>query len=345
MDQERPTIGITMGDPAGIGAEVIVKALARPELRAAARYVIFGLNELIAYAADKAEINPFWARDHHENVRRYGYDCVVLDYDELSLPRPTEVGPSKAGGIASMGFCLDAIAAIKARKIDAIVTAPISKESWALAGYHFPGHTELLAKSFRAKRVAMMFVAPQIKVALATIHEQLFEIRHGFTIGRVFTPIDLADAALREWFGIEKPKIGVCGLNPHAGEAGRFGDEEKRIIRPAILMASEAGIDVEGPFPADTLFIAENRRKYDCIVAMYHDQGLIPVKMLAFNEAVNVTLGLPIIRTRPDHGTAFDIAHRNRADDGSIAAAIKLAVELVGRRQKNAGAGKKANIE
>jgi 4-phospho-D-threonate 3-dehydrogenase / 4-phospho-D-erythronate 3-dehydrogenase len=345
MSTDRPTIGITMGDPAGIGPEVIVKALARAELRSLAHYVIFGLNELITYAADKAEINPFWIRDHHENVRRYGFDCVVLDYDELALPSPTEGGPSKAGGLASMAFCTDAIAAAKAKKIDAIVTAPISKESWALAGFSFPGHTELLAKNFRCKRVAMMFVAPQIKVVLATIHEQLFEIRHGFTIGRVFTPIDLADQALKQWFGVEKPKIGVCGLNPHAGEAGRFGDEEKRIIRPAILMASEAGIDVDGPFPADTLFIAANRRKYDCIVAMYHDQGLIPVKMLAFNEAVNVTLGLPIIRTSPDHGTAFDIAHRNRADEGSMAAAIKLAVELVGRKQAGGVNKEKPNAQ
>ena len=333
MEQDRPTIGITMGDPAGIGAEVLVKALARPELRLAARYVIFGLNELIAYAADLAEIDAFWVRDHHENVHRYGYDCVVLDYDEFALPGPMEAGPTKAGGAASMAFCTDAIAAAKKNLIDAIVTAPISKESWALAGHAFPGHTELLAKSFRAKRVAMLFVAPQIKVVLATIHEQLFEIRHGFTIGRVFTPIDLADQALREWFGIERPKLGVCGLNPHAGESGRFGDEENRIIRPAILMATEAGIDVEGPFPADTLFIPANRRRYDCIVAMYHDQGLIPVKMLAFNEAVNVTLGLPIIRTSPDHGTAFDIAHRNKADEGSMAAAIKLAIELVSRQR------------
>ncbi len=336
MDEssQKPTIGITMGDPAGIGAEVIIKALARPEIRALARFVIFGLNEQLAYAADDAEINAFWLRDHHENIQRYEQDCVVLDYDELALPLPTEGGPSKVGGQASMTFCEDAIAAAKGKIIDAIVTAPISKESWSLAGYKFPGHTELLAKNFRAKRVAMMFAAPQIRVVLATIHEQLFEIRHGFTIGRVFTPIDLADQALKHWFGVEKPRIGVCGLNPHAGEAGRFGDEEKRIIRPAILMATEAGINVEGPFPADTLFIESNRRRYDCIVAMYHDQGLIPVKMLAFNEAVNLTLGLPIIRTSPDHGTAFDIAHRNRADAGSMAAAIKLAVELV-RRNKS----------
>ncbi len=317
-----------MGDPAGIGAEIIVKALADPELRAAAKYVIFGSNEILSYAADLAEVECFWYRDHHENLRRYELPCVVLDYDEFDRPGPSDKGPSKAGGEASMRFCEDAIAASKAKLIDAIVTAPISKESWGLAGYPFPGHTELLAKRFKAKRVAMMFVAPGLKVVLATIHEQLFDIRNGFCIGTVFTPIDLVDEALRDWFGIAKPRIGVCGVNPHAGEAGRFGDEETRVIAPAILMASEAGIDVHGPFPADTMFLQENRSRFDAIVAMYHDQGLIPVKMLAFHEAVNVTLGLPAIRTSPDHGTAFDIVGRNKANPGSMMAAIRLAVDL-----------------
>ena len=318
-----------MGDPAGIGAEVVIKALAEPQLRAAARYVVFGSNELITYAADLAELDCFWHRDHHENIRRYDQTCVVLDYDEFARPAPTERGSTKAGGHASMAFCTDAIDAAKAGLIDAIVTGPISKQSWRLAGHdRFPGHTELLQKSFRAKRVAMMFVAPQLKVVLATVHEQLFEVRHSFRIGCVFTPIDLAHQALREWFGCEAPRIAVCGLNPHAGESGRFGDEEKRVISPAILMANEVGINVEGPFPADTLFMPTMRNKYDCIVAMYHDQGLIPIKMLAFNEAVNVTLGLPVIRTSPDHGTAFDIVHRNRADPGSMVAAVRLAVDL-----------------
>ncbi len=332
----RPTIGITMGDPAGIGAEIIVKTLSDPALRARARYVIFGSNELMDYEADLAELECFWHRDHHENIRRYAQSCVLLDYDEFGRPGPSERGPSKAGGVASMTFCEDAIAAAKAGLIDAIVTAPISKESWVMAGYRFPGHTELLAKRFAAKRVAMMFVAPQLKVVLATIHEPLFEIRNGFCIGTVFTPIDLADEALREWFGIDKPKIAVCGVNPHAGEAGRFGDEEIRIIAPAILMAGEAGIDVHGPFPADTLFVEDHRRRYDCIVAMYHDQGLIPVKMLAFHEAVNVTLGLPVVRTSPDHGTAFDIVHRGKAHPGSMTAAIELAVDLAIRRAAKA---------
>jgi 4-hydroxythreonine-4-phosphate dehydrogenase len=220
------------------------------------------------------------------------------------------------------------------------VTAPISKASWELAGFgKYAGHTELLAEKFKARNVAMMFVAPQLKVALATIHEALFGIRDKFTIGCVFNPIDLADRALREWFGMESPRIGVAALNPHGGEDGKFGDEESRIITPAIIMAKEAGINVSGPFPADTLFLTALDGKFDCVIAMYHDQGLLPVKLLAWREAVNVTLGLPIIRTSPDHGTAFDIAGKNRADPSSMVAAIRLAVDLT-RKQLAAKARK-----
>ena len=231
-----------------------------------------------------------------------------------------------------MKLLVDAIDDAKSGIIDAMVTAPISKESWRLAGFKYPGHTELLTERCRAKCSAMMLVGGPFKVALATIHEGLFDIRHRFTIGRVFNPIDLANDALKRWFGVEKPKIAVAALNPHAGENGQFGDEEQRIISPAILMAQEAGIDVVGPMPADTLFYLALDGRWDALVAMYHDQGLIPVKTLAFDQAVNVTLGLPIIRTSPDHGTAFDIVGRNAARPDSIIAAIHLACDMV---QKN----------
>lgn len=336
----KPVIGITMGDPCGIGAEIIIKALVGETLCSQARFVIFGLGEQLSYTADSLELEFPFFRDHHEGVRRYPHDVVVLDYDEIDVPAAMKRGASKIGGKASMSFCEDAIEAARGGLIDAIVTAPISKTSWQLAGYKkYPGHTELLAEKFRSRHVAMMFVAPQLKVALATIHEALFEVRHSFTIGCVFNPIDLADQALREYFGIESPRIAVCGLNPHAGEEGRFGDEENRIIMPAILLAKEAGINVSGPFPADTLFLKALDGKFDCVVAMYHDQGLIPIKLLAWREAVNLTLGLPIVRTSPDHGTAFDIAGKNRADPSSMIAAINLAIELT-RRQAAATKGK-----
>jgi len=333
---DRPTIGITMGDPCGIGAEVIVKALTDEGLRRQARYVIFGLSEQLAYTADALETEFAFYRDHHEDIRPYALDLVVLDYDEIPVPATMKRGPSKLGGQASMVFCLDAIEAAKSGLVDSLVTAPISKTSWQLAGHkRYPGHTELLADKCKAKHVAMMFVSPKLKVALATIHQSLMSIRDSLTIGCVFNPIDLADQALRRWFGVAKPKIGVCGLNPHAGEAGQFGDEERRVISPAILMAGETGIDVSGPFPADTLFVRAVEGQYDCVVAMYHDQGLVPVKLLGWKEAVNLTLGLPIIRTSPDHGTAFDIAGKNKADPSSMKAAIQLAIDLANRRNED----------
>ena len=337
MQDDRPIIGITMGDPCGIGAEIIVKALADEALRRRARFVLFAFCEQLAYTADAMEIEFPFHRDRHENIHRYPHDVVALDYDELSAPASMPRGPSKLGGQASMAFCEGAIAAAKAKVIDAIVTAPISKTSWQMAGYKkFPGHTELLADRCKCRHVAMMFHSPQLRVVLATIHEALFEIRNRFTIGCVFNPIDLADQALREWWGIENPRIAVCGVNPHAGEEGQFGDEEARVIAPAILMAHEVGINVHGPFPADTIYLKALQGKYDCVVAMYHDQGLIPVKLLAWREAVNVTLGLPIIRTSPDHGTAFDIAGKYRADASSMAAAINLAIDLAVRSRSAA---------
>ncbi len=329
-----PTIGVTMGDPAGIGAEIIVKALSRPEIRDRARFIIFGLSEQIAYTADMLEQNLSFFRDHHENARRYNLPLVVLDYDEIPLPAKIQRGSTKLGGLVSMRFCEDAIDAVKNGLIDAIVTAPISKTSWRLAGYkRYPGHTELLAERFRVRNVAMMFVAPRLKVVLATIHVPLMEIRNLLTIGCVFNPIDLADQALRDWWKMDNPRIGVAGLNPHAGEEGAFGDEEERIIKPAILLAKESGKNVEGPLPGDTIFLKALEGKFDCVVAMYHDQGLIPVKLLSWKDAVNVTLGLPIIRTSPDHGTAFDIAGKNKADASSMAAAINLAIDLASARK------------
>jgi 4-hydroxy-L-threonine phosphate dehydrogenase PdxA len=178
-----------------------------------------------------------------------------------------------------------------------------------------------------------MFVAGPLKVALATIHEALFEVRHKFTIGCVFEPLDLLDAALKEYFGLENPRIGVAALNPHAGENGQFGDEEQRIISPAILLAQEQGINCLGPFSADTLFLRATRGEFDGVVAMYHDQGMIPVKLLAFREAVNITIGIPIIRTSPAHGTAFDIAGRNLADPSGMKAAITTAVKMAKTRK------------
>jgi 4-phospho-D-threonate 3-dehydrogenase / 4-phospho-D-erythronate 3-dehydrogenase len=331
----RPTIAITMGDPAGIGAEVIVKALADPVLRHRARYVIYGMNELLHYAADLAEFDVFWWRDQYNGrLRSYPHDVVVVDYDQYSMLGSAIRSPSKMGGEASMRFCVDAIESAKRKIVDAVVTAPIAKESWKLAGYNYPGHTELFAHRTSTRRYAMMFAGGPLKVALATVHVPLMGLWNKLNIGAVFQPIELLHQAMVEWFDTPKPRIAVCGVNPHASENGQFGDEEERIVSPAIFMAREQGIDVTGPYPADTVFLRARDGHFDAVVAMYHDQGLIPVKLLAFDQAVNVTLGLPIIRTSPDHGTAFDIVGRNRANPGSMRAALELAIDLAVRRHR-----------
>ena len=328
-----------MGDPRGIGPEIIVKALADADLRRQARFVIYGLNHILTLEADELGVDPYWYRIDRESTRldRPVTEHVVVRDDArfeglLSAPRKA----TQQGGQASKTFVEDAIAdavrpAEHPRHVDAIVTGPISKHAWNLAGFKWPGHTELLQHRTRSKRCVMAFTSPRLRVALATHHEPINALRDVLTIGRVFDPIDLGHHALKD-LGIEEPRIAVTGLNPHAGESGQFGDEETRLIEPAMEMARRLGIEVEGPFPADTIFIDAARGRYDLVVAMYHDQGLIPVKLLARDEAVNWTLGLPIIRTSPDHGTAYDIAGKGQANEGSMRAAIDLAVQLAARQ-------------
>lgn len=328
--QKLPLVGITMGDPCGIGAEVIVKALDDPDIRSLGRFVIYGVDEILIAAAEANRIRPFWFSIPKDKPIRVDSGVVVVDFEEYEAGYWVNPRPTADGGRASLHFLDTAICAAKDGRLDAITTAPIHKTSWKLARCRFPGHTEKLADAFRAKRVTMAFVGGGIRLALASTHISLFELRNRFTIGLVFQPIDLLHEALTKWFGIEHPRIAIAALNPHAGEDGLFGDEERRVIEPALQMARNAGIDVHGPFPADTLFTPARRCNYDGIVAMYHDQGLIPLKMLAFDTAVNFTLGLPIIRTSPDHGTAFDIVGRNEADPGSMKEALRLACQLAG---------------
>lgn len=339
----RPTIAITMGDPAGIGPEVVVKALADPVLRHRARYIVYGMNELLAYAADLAEFDVFWWRDQFNGrLRAYPHDVVVVDYDQYSMLGAAVRSPSKMGGEASMRFCVDAIEAANRKIVDAVVTAPIAKESWKLAGFHYPGHTELFAQRTGARRYAMMFAGGPLKVVLATVHIPLMGLWGKLNIGAVFHPIELMHQALIDWFDIPHPRIAVCGVNPHASENGQFGDEEERIISPAIFMAREQGIDATGPYPPDTIFMKARDGQFDAVVAMYHDQGLIPVKLLGFDQAVNLTLGLPIIRTSPDHGTAFDIVGRNRANPGSMRAAIEMAIDVAVKKRAREESRRKA---
>lgn len=327
-----------MGDPLGIGPEVVVKALADPAIRDLGRFVIYGRSEFLTLAADRAGIDPFWSRvaaDSERATRALTDGVTLLDFpgDESLLsaaPDSTSVGGRLSKQFVDTAI-EDALAPGNApRHIDAVVTAPISKTSWERAGYRWPGHTELFMHRTRAKRCVMTFVGPQLRVALATAHVPIIKLRDLLTIGCVFDPIDIGHESCRR-LGIEEPRIAVCGLNPHAGEGGLFGDEEARVITPAIEMARGHGIDARGPFPADSIFRAAAAGRYDLVVAMYHDQGLIPVKLLEPEDSVNWSAGLPIVRTSPDHGTAFDIAGRDKASPRSMMAAIRLAARLARR--------------
>jgi 4-hydroxythreonine-4-phosphate dehydrogenase len=286
-----PTIAITVGDPSGIGPEIAVKAARDPRVLAACRPVLYG-------PWDDAAVARFPRGVVHAESARAAYQAIV-----------------------------DAASDALAGRVDAMATAPINKAAFAAAGLRWPGHTELLADLCHVSDVAMMFWSERLSVVLATIHLPLADVPRAITIDGLTRLIRLSASSLPR-FGVPAPRLAVAGLNPHAGEDGLLGREEIDVIRPAIAGAAASGIDVRGPFPADTLFVRASRGEFDAVIACYHDQGLVPMKLLAFGKAVNVTLGLPIIRTSVDHGTAFDIARSGRADEGSLVEAILLAARL-----------------
>ena len=328
-----------MGDPLGIGPEIVVRALADLETLGDARFVVYGSNERLTFTADQLNLKINWSRIAHDSPRldRPIQDTVLVrDYEQAPSIRSSPPGPSPAGGALSRKLVEDAIDdAMREpgdpRSLDGIVTAPISKQAWVMSGSRFPGHTEVIAHRTKSKRHTMLFRSKRLTVALATAHIPLMDLRNLLTIGKVFDPIDIGHHFLKD-LGISSPRIAVCGLNPHAGENGILGDEDERLIKPAIEMARNAGIDARGPFPADTIFISAAEGRWDLVVAMYHAQGLIPVKLLGWRDAVNVTTGTPIIRTSPDHGTAYDIAARYEADPSSMVEAIRLAVTMAQRK-------------
>lgn len=323
-------IAVTLGDPAGIGPEVVLKALADHEVRRLARFAVFG-PEAAEWQRLAGAAPDFLSQTHTAATwdgRLGGVDLVQCGTAVSDLPPGA---PSKTSGAASVGYILAAVEAAKRGWVDAIVTGPISKEAIHLAGHPWPGHTELLAETFGAGEVAMMFAGGPLRVILVTIHVALAEAIRSITARRILATCRLGSDAVRRWFGVEVPRLGVCGLNPHASEAGRFGHEEREIIGPAIDEANAAGLCAFGPLAPDTAFYQAMQGKFDLVVAMYHDQGLIAVKTVAFEESVNVTVGLPIVRTSPDHGTAYDIAGRGQASPRSMKAAIRMAAEMVAR--------------
>ncbi|MEM0983582.1 MAG: 4-hydroxythreonine-4-phosphate dehydrogenase PdxA [Planctomycetota bacterium] len=343
---ERPVLAVSMGDPGGIGPEILCQALGGPSNAKlfGTRFVVHGSGEAMHRAADAVGVEPFWWRVERGSdllAAAMEQRVVLIDSDPwasgrglMDPARRFEHGDTKQQGELSFRWVEDAIAQAKLpaddpRRAHAIVTGPISKAAWAMAGHQrWPGHTELLADRFNAKRVAMLFEGPSLRVVLATIHMPLMDVRDVLTIGRVYDAIDLGAQGCR-MMGLADPRLAVCGLNPHAGEGGLLGDEEERLIAPAIDLARGHGMRVEGPFPGDTVFNRAVAGEFDLVVAMYHDQGLIPVKLLARDRSVNTTVGLPVARTSPDHGTAFDIAGRGVADAGSMRASLELAAACV----------------
>src|SRR5258706_3129826 len=310
-------VALTLGDPAGIGPEVVLKALADSD-RPPATYVVYGS----AQALD-------------DRARRFGLKSRVdlgVEVVDIPLDGPVPLGrTSAAGGRAAARAVLRAAEDAMARHVDAIVTAPLNKESLHAAGYPWPGHTEMLAEAAGTPDVAMIFVGGALRVALLTIHRALRTVPDAVTGAEVRRVVRLVHRELPR-FGSARTRIAVCGLNPHAGEGGLFGTEERDVIGPAVDSLRGEGIDVSGPFPADSLFVRASRGEFDAVIAGYHDQGLIPVKLLAFGHAVNVTIGLPFVRTSVDHGTGFDIVEKGTAEGRSLVEAMRVAVLLAGHR-------------
>lgn len=310
--KQKPVIGITMGDPSGIGPEIIVKALASPAINTLAHFQIIGDEAVFSRYRNKPLKN-----------------CHFLDLKTIPDGKISFGKITKTAGQAAIAYLDTALALLKAKKISALVTAPLCKEAVQLSNPGFKGHTEYLAEFFGVKEFDMMFVMDDLKVVIATRHVPLKDVPREITKALVLKTIRLTARSLKNYFHFKDPKIAICGLNPHAGEGGHIGNEEIKVIIPAIARAKKTFRNIEGPFAADTLFCDFNAAKYDAIIAMYHDQGLVPIKTTHFYKLVNLTIGLPVIRTSPAHGTAFDIVGKNKADPSSMCESIKLAARLI----------------
>jgi 4-hydroxythreonine-4-phosphate dehydrogenase len=323
-----PRIGITMGDPAGIGPEVVLKAVAEPEVQKACVPVIIGDAQLLAHTARTLDLQcGYDIIRKEESFPEHLNEPAIFHLDNIvGLIEPGI--ESGAAGKAAAGYIEAAVELCAAGSIDAIATAPINKRALFLGGYSFPGHTEFLAHLTRSEEYAMAFVAANLRIVLLSTHVPLSEAIRMVERDRLVKVINLTNRELHRW-GMERPRLAVAALNPHGAEGGLFGVEEASEIVPAIEACRQLDdINVHGPYSADTVFLRASRGEFDAVIACYHDQAMIPVKCLSFGEAVNVTLGLPFIRTSVDHGTAFDIAGKGVAEHSSMVAAIKLAAEL-----------------
>jgi 4-hydroxythreonine-4-phosphate dehydrogenase len=324
-----PIIGITMGDPTGIGPEIIIKALSMKEPFEVCRPIVFGDREVLSKAVNLLGLPT--TIEVIEKIPEEGYlpqKIFLLSLSQLEVASLQFGKPDTKCGEAMVKYVEEAIKWVKRGKLDAITTCPINKQAINAAGYPYSGHTELLAHLTQSSSVAMMFLGSRWKVVFVTTHIPLKEVSEWISANRVLSTIRMTDGGLQRYFGIAHPKIAVLGLNPHCGEEGLLGEEDKMEIIPAIAEARSQGVDVEGPFPADSFFNLTRRTPFDAVISMYHDQGLIPIKMVDFEEAVNLTLGLPFIRTSVGHGTAYDIAGKGLANPTNLVKALLMASKL-----------------
>jgi 4-hydroxythreonine-4-phosphate dehydrogenase len=319
---------ITMGDPGGVGPEIIARALSSPDIRKSCNPVIIG-DTLIMAKALRFLRNPRKLREitSPEESEKSGKLIYIINVNTMIPQALPQKKPTAAGGNACVSYIRKAVELMMHKQVDGMVTAPISKEALKMAGFAWPGHTEMLAELTHTRQYAMMLIGGPLRVILVTIHTALKNVPELITRQGILRAIHLAKKAC-DMLKIRTPRIAVAGLNPHAGEAGIFGEEEITKIVPAIRQANRKGIPVSGPYPPDTVFHKAYQGDIDIVVCMYHDQGLIPLKMIAFDKGVNVTVGLPFVRTSPDHGTAYDIAWKGRANPSSMIEAIKLAAKL-----------------
>lgn len=331
MQARLPKIGISMGDPAGIGPEIIIKALTDEKVLGSCLPLVIGDRGILYERAAMLGIPLSLHEVTSLSDWLHKPSPAVLSVTSIQNAECGKV--SKEAGHASGLYIKKAVELALDDKIDGIVTAPINKESFNLGGFNYPGHTEFLAYLTKTANYAMMLMGESLKVVLLTIHCPLMEVSDRLSREDTLRIIRLSHDSLKKYFAIKRPRIALASLNPHAGEAGLFGKEEEEILIPASRMAREEGIDVTDPLPADTLFLSAVRGKYDIVVCPYHDQGLIPLKLLHFETGVNVTLGLPVVRTSPDHGTAFDIAGKGIADPESMKAAIFTAVTMAAAKK------------
>jgi len=322
-----PIIAITMGDPAGVGPEVIAKTFTGLDSRIDFKPFVIGKFNIMRDITKQLQLKLEVIQIKEPNFEHRRGVLHVLDMTEIQQEHFHMGRVNRWCGAVSFQFVIKAVDLCTTRQIAGMVTAPISKEAWHLAGHNFDGHTGLLAKLTRCDTYRMTFMSSKLNVMLTTTHIPLREVSQSLSIERVHETIRLANRFLKG-LGKSSPRIAVCGVNPHAGENGIFGKEDEIIIKPAIRAAIAEAISVSGPFPADTIFRRAIQGEFDLVVAQYHDQGLIPLKLIAFDTAVNITVGLPLIRTSVDHGTAFDIAGLAVADHRNMSSAIDYAVKL-----------------